>query len=234
LEAAVLTRSTCQGLEREVADPDPDDALARADRSPAAPTDPSGLVDVPASTFLTSQRLWYRAPEPFDAPLVASWRNDPRVRRTTSPRFPSAQEAARKWIEEKNPSEREKANNHATLVFGRKGTVEPIGYAGLFAINWIDRSAEFGIAIGPAHWSQGYGREVARLVLDYGFGELNLHRVELLVVASNPGGIKAYQAAGFVHEGTKRQAALVDGRFEDLLVMGALRDEGGQASRSPG
>ncbi len=181
-----------------------------------------------------SERLWYRAPEPSDAPLIASWRNDPRVRRTTSPRFPSAHEAARKWIEDRNPSERGKANDHAAFVFGLTGTAQPIGYAGLFAINWIDRSAEFGIAVGPAHWSQGYGREVARQMLAYAFGELNLHRVELLhVVASNARGIKAYQAAGFVHEGTKRKAAFVDGRFEDLLLMGALCEEGVARASSP-
>jgi RimJ/RimL family protein N-acetyltransferase len=183
------------------------------------------MVELPASTFLVSRRLWYRSPEPDDAMLITSWRNDARVRRNMSPRFPSACQAARKWIEDQNPSERGKANYHASFMFGLKRTVEPIGFAGLFAINWIDRSAEFGIAIGPAHWGQGYGREVARQMLDYGFNELNLNRVELHVVASNARGIKAYQAAGFVHEGTKRKGVLVEGQFEDLLLMGALREE---------
>ena len=93
-------------------------------------------------------------------------------------------------------------------------------------LNWVVRRGEWGILIGePEHWNQGYGREVARRMLEYAFEELNLNRVELRVNAANPAGIKAYEAAGFVREGTLRQAGWVEGRYEDMLVMSVLREE---------
>jgi RimJ/RimL family protein N-acetyltransferase len=194
------------------------------------------VPEVPASTFFVSERLWYRAPEASDAPLLAAWWNDRRVRRwMTPPFFPCAAESVKQRLERLNPSERGKANDHAKFVFGRKGTTRigttrngtaaPIGDAGLYAIDWIDRQAEFGISIDPAHWNQGYGREVTGQMLRYAFDELNLHRVELRVIGNNFRGIKAYQACGFVHEGTKRQAAFLDGRWEDVLLMAVLREE---------
>lgn len=183
------------------------------------------MPDVPASTFIESERLWYRAPEASDAPLIASWRNNPRVRRTISRRFPSTAEATRKWIEGQNPSERGIANTHAALMFGPRGAADAIGYAGLFGIDWINRHAEFGITLDPAHWNRGFGREVTGRIVQYAFEELNLRRVELDVFSSNRGGINAYRAAGFVHEGTRRQSDSIDGRWEDVHFMAVLQQD---------
>jgi RimJ/RimL family protein N-acetyltransferase len=202
------------------------DKVTETEERSAPPGDNSAAVaDAPDSAFMISDRLWYRAPEASDAPRIAVWRTDPRMRRTTTPRFPLAVEAVRKWIENQNPWERGKANDHACFMFGLRGTAEAIGYAGLFAMDWLNRHAEFGVAVDAAHWNQGYGREATGQMLKYAFTELNLHRVELQVLASNTGGIKAYRAAGFVHEGTKRQVDFVDGHWEDVLLMAVLRDE---------
>jgi RimJ/RimL family protein N-acetyltransferase len=182
-------------------------------------------AELPQSTFMVSKRLWFRAPEAADAPLLAAWRNDPRLRRTTRPRFPSTAEAARTHIESRNPWQRGTVNDHADFVFGPMGASQPCGIAGLFGIDWLNRHAEFGITIGAAHWNRGYGREVAARMLEYAFEELNLRRVELQVFASNERAIKTYQAVGFVHEGTRRQADSIDGRWEDVLLMAVLLDE---------
>ncbi len=192
------------------------DGIAAPDPLPA---------DIPPTTFFVSERLWYRAPEPHDASQIAAWRNDPRIRRTTPPRFPCTPGTAEKWIATRNPWERGVANDHALFMFGPHGKGSAIGYMGLFAIDWLNQQADFGIAIDPAHWAQGYGREVTARLLEYAFLELNLHRIELTVLSSNPAGIRAYRSAGFVVEGTKRQADFVQGAWEDVLLMAVLREE---------
>jgi diamine N-acetyltransferase len=53
----------------------------------------------------------------------------------------------------------------------------------------------------------------------------DLPRIYLDVYQNNPRAIRSYQKAGFLHEGTKRQAAYKDGRYIDVLIMSVLRSE---------
>jgi RimJ/RimL family protein N-acetyltransferase len=53
----------------------------------------------------------------------------------------------------------------------------------------------------------------------------NLNRVFLRVFENNPGAIRLYEKAGFMHEGCLRQAEYQQGKFLDVLVMGILRSE---------
>jgi len=72
---------------------------------------------------------------------------------------------------------------------------------------------------------QGLGREVTRLVVAWGFGELRLHRIELEVLAFNARAIRCYLACGFRSEGVRREAELYPHGWQDLIVMGLLRSE---------
>jgi RimJ/RimL family protein N-acetyltransferase len=101
-----------------------------------------------------------------------------------------------------------------------------IGFVVLFNIKWSNQSAEMAIGIGvPEFRGKGYGGDALRLILNYAFNELNLHRVELTVIAYNTGAIRAYERAGFVREGVKRQAIQRSGQRFDLIGYGILRDE---------
>lgn len=77
----------------------------------------------------------------------------------------------------------------------------------------------------PKRRGMGLGQEVTRLVVEWGFAEFGLHRVELEVFAKNERAIRCYRACGFVHEGTRRQAELYPDGWHDFLVMGMLRDD---------
>jgi len=62
-------------------------------------------------------------------------------------------------------------------------------------------------------------------VLEYGFGQLQLHRIWLTVSECNSGAIRSYRKLGFTEEGTMRDACLRDGRYHNKVVMGLLRRE---------
>lgn len=72
---------------------------------------------------------------------------------------------------------------------------------------------------------QGYGTEALRLLLDFAFGELGLHRVELEVYSYNERARRSYLKCGFKEEGRLREAVIADGRRYDLVLMGILRAE---------
>ena len=96
----------------------------------------------------------------------------------------------------------------------------------LHGLNEHDRRASLAIGLlDPALLSRGLGTEATRLVLGHAFSELGLHRVSLRVLASNLRAIRCYEKCGFVHEGRERESGLVDGEWDDDLMMGILEDD---------
>ena len=179
------------------------------------------------ATFLESERLWFRAPQKSDAPLLTQYLQDPRVSRNLLiGRYPFNEEGELKWLERQAEPPAPDGKTDVVLAFGLKGESEPLGTVGFHRISMIHRNAEWGIFIGrPDQWGKGIGREVAAATLRYGFNTLNLNRIYLRVNADNERGIKSYRAAGFKHEGTMRSHTFVDGKYVDLHMMGILRDE---------
>ncbi|MEX0991160.1 MAG: GNAT family protein [Actinomycetota bacterium] len=101
----------------------------------------------------------------------------------------------------------------------------PIGICGLMDLDRHSRQGKAGIWIARDHWNAGAGTDAMRTLCRWGFGELNLHRIWLLVHSTNPRAIRAYEKVGFVKEGTQRDDHFIDGRFIDTHVMGLLEHE---------
>lgn len=98
-----------------------------------------------------------------------------------------------------------------------------LGHVGLYRLDSRVRKAEFAILIGDPEWrGRGLGRKVTSAVVNYGFSQLNLHRIELSVLATNEAAVKLYEGIGFAVEGTQRDAQFRDGRYVDLLLMAIL------------
>lgn len=85
--------------------------------------------------------------------------------------------------------------------------------------------ANLGYWVHPDHRGEGYATEAARLVVTHGFDELRLHRVSGTVHATNDASIRVLEKLGFVHEGTKRDDAFVDGAHVDREVYAVLREK---------
>ena len=101
-----------------------------------------------------------------------------------------------------------------------------VGMIGLSGSIIPHGEAFVGIGIGErALWGKGSGTDAMRVILRYGFTELNLRRVSLDVFEYNPRAIRSYEKAGFVHEGRVRQYLHRSSRRWDLVFMGILREE---------
>jgi RimJ/RimL family protein N-acetyltransferase len=75
---------------------------------------------------------------------------------------------------------------------------------------------------GPQVFGYGYGTEATRLVLDYAFDVVGLHRVHLEVFDFNPRGRRTYEKCGFRSEGVRRDALRWDGKWHDVICMAIL------------
>ena len=103
---------------------------------------------------------------------------------------------------------------------------EYLGGISLFRILPVDHNAELGIVIGNKdQWGKGHATEAMELIIDYGFKELNLHMIYLMVVSFNSRAETIYRRLGFVEEGTLRQRIYRDGAYHDLISLSLLRSE---------
>ena len=100
-----------------------------------------------------------------------------------------------------------------------------VGRALLFHVDELARSGEVGLALLPDFQGRGLGKDVLRVLLGYGFRSRNLHRLHLQTLASNEAGLRCYRAVGFVEEGRQREAAWLEGRYDDVVLMSVLRPE---------
>ncbi|MNI77853.1 Spermidine N(1)-acetyltransferase [compost metagenome] len=112
------------------------------------------------------------------------------------------------------------------LLIALKDNDEVIGDTAIQDMDRGNRTANLRIAIGdPEHQGKGYGREALLLMLDYGFGILNLHRIELEVYTYNKRAAHVYESVGFVREGVRRQTLYYNHEYHDVIVMSMLENE---------
>jgi UDP-4-amino-4,6-dideoxy-N-acetyl-beta-L-altrosamine N-acetyltransferase len=174
--------------------------------------------------MIYGERLRLRAAEREDIPRFVAWLNDPEVRQFLLINQPISQAWEERWFE--NMVNHSPAEQVLVIQIQDGSDWKAIGNTSFMDINATNRSAEIGIFIGEKScWNQGYGRETMRLMLKHGFETLNLHRIYLRVFEHNMRGIKAYEHAGFMHEGRMRQAQFQNGRYYDVLFMSVLSDE---------
>ncbi|MGO9193513.1 MAG: GNAT family N-acetyltransferase [Streptosporangiaceae bacterium] len=104
-------------------------------------------------------------------------------------------------------------------------TGELVGEALLWGIDLHNRSAHLGISLRPAFRGKHLGTDIVRVLCRYGFAVRGLHRLQVDTLADNDAMIGAATRAGFVLEGTLRQAAWVDGSFADEVILSLLATE---------
>jgi RimJ/RimL family protein N-acetyltransferase len=172
--------------------------------------------------FLVGERVYLRPVEPADADLLAACNNHPEVRVSFFTHTPTSRSLqARRAEEFYKPGA-----DYIPLVVCVLEDDTPIGIAAFHRVDLVSRATVYSIIIAePGQWRMGYGGEVTRLMLQYAFEILNLHRVQLHVWADNAPAIHVYEKAGFVKEGCLREAMCKEGKFYDFYVMGILEEE---------
>jgi RimJ/RimL family protein N-acetyltransferase len=103
---------------------------------------------------------------------------------------------------------------------------------GLFQIRSLEPgfgSAEWGFALGSMYWGSGIFVEGARLVLDFAFDVMGVHRVEARAAIRNGRGNGALRKIGAVQEGVLRRAFLRNGEYLDQVLWSIVSDDWMQA-----
>jgi ribosomal-protein-alanine N-acetyltransferase len=104
---------------------------------------------------------------------------------------------------------------------------------GIFQVRQLDadfRTAEWGFAVGSAHWGTGVFEDGAGLVLEFVFETLGVHRLEARAAVVNGRGNGALQKIGAVQEAVLRKSFQRNGQHLDQVLYSIL-DEDWQRSR---
>lgn len=101
-----------------------------------------------------------------------------------------------------------------------------IGTIGFHEVNVPARSATIYIGLGEKdYWGKGYGYDALRSFIDFLFNSWNLHRLTMKTWNGNKRASSCYQKLGFKLEGTLRDAYYVNGKYEDELIFGLLKED---------
>ena len=82
-----------------------------------------------------------------------------------------------------------------------------------------------GYLLGRPHWRKGYASEAIEPVLDYGFTQLGLDRVELWIHRDNQGSQQLGRRAGFSYKGAFPRKYPADDFVSETVVLGLRANE---------
>ena len=169
---------------------------------------------------LKTERLRLRPLIAADAPALLAIFSDPRVMRYWSTPPWAGIEQAQAFIE--RSQEAQQSGDALRLGIVRAGDGLLIGQCTLFSFSAQSRRAEIGYAMRAYAWGQGLMHEALCALLDHGFGEMQLNRIEADIDPRNAASARSLERLGFTREGLLRERWIVAGEVSDTALYGLL------------
>jgi ribosomal-protein-alanine N-acetyltransferase len=85
--------------------------------------------------------------------------------------------------------------------------------------------AELGYVLSREHRGKGLMPEAVRAVIRFGFGRMELNRIQARCVAENTASARVMEKVGMTYEGTLRESEYIKGAFWDIKIYSILRRE---------
>lgn len=173
---------------------------------------------------LTTDRLILRPFEPLDSPIVQRLAGDRAIADTTERiAHPYQNGMAESWIATHPQQFIER--KECTFAIVLKDGQQLIGGVSV-TLTMAHGRGELGYWIGREFWNHGYCTEAARIVVEYGFSGLGLHRILARHLTRNPASGRVMAKLGMLHEGRLRQHTRKWDVFEDVNVYGRIQQTG--------
>lgn len=100
-----------------------------------------------------------------------------------------------------------------------------IGTCGFTRIDTANNSAEIGYVLNPDFHRQGFGSEAVKRILEFGFEELGLNRIEARFMQGNEASLALMKGVGMTFEGYMRDLLFVKGEYKTVGVSSILKSE---------
>lgn len=153
-----------------------------------------------------------------DTDNVVRWRNDKKIVQNFIYRKNISKEEHLNWLHNKVET-----GQVIQFIICDLQTDKPLGSIYLQNFNETTRQAEEGIFLGEDEaYGRGIGTEAAKLMLEYAFTTLKLHKLTARVLSYNQGSRRMHEKAGYQKESYLKDELFLDGKYEDLIFYGAI------------
>lgn len=169
----------------------------------------------------TDGKIYLRPMTREDTDDIVRWRNTDAVRKNFIYQKLFTRESHEHWIDTMVDT-----GKVVQMIICECGTHRGVGSVFVRDIDPEHHKGEYGIFIGESSArGKGYGTAAARLMIQYAFTELSLHRLFLRVFADNGQAIGSYEKAGFVREAYLKDDVCINGEYRDIVLMAILNDK---------
>ncbi len=178
---------------------------------------------------LTTERLVLREFVEADWEALLAYHNDPRYLRFY-PQDGESEAGARLFVQRFVDQQKELPRTKFQLAACLRESGRLIGNAGIRVRSLGGhetgvRQADIGNEIDPNYWGLGYATEAAQAILNFGFQELQLHRIWAQVLAENSASQRVLEKLGMHLEGRLHEDEYFKGQRWDTLIYAILYDE---------
>lgn len=182
------------------------------------------MADPTVFPALATERLWLREIVDADAAALFAIHGNPQVMRWFGS-DPLADETAALLMIRTFAGWRQLVNPGTRWGLERKDQPGLIGSCGLFSWNRQWRKCTVGYELAPEATGQGLMTEALRAILEWGFAQMGVNRIDAQIHPANARSIRLASRLGFVEEGRLREVARWGGRQHDMLQFSLLRRE---------
>jgi len=170
---------------------------------------------------IEGETIYLRPITTEDTEDVLEWRNSPEVVNNFIYKKRITVQEHTSWLENKVFT----GKVHQFMIC-RKEDNASIGSVYIQNFDEENNKAEWGLFLDSDKTrSQGVGTQVGKLILDYAFGQLGLHKLHSRVLAYNKPCIRMNEKLGFRQEAYLREDLFINGKYEDLILYGALKGD---------
>lgn len=100
-----------------------------------------------------------------------------------------------------------------------------IGTCGFTRFDFANNSAELGYVINPEYRGRGIAPEALKRVIEFGFYELSLNRLEAKYIVGNDASRRVMEKVGMRFEGINRGSLLLRGEYRDVGVCSIIASD---------
>ncbi|RUL75926.1 GNAT family N-acetyltransferase [Dyella choica] len=177
--------------------------------------------------ILDTRRLLLRPLRKEDASIFFEVWSDPEAVRYFS--FPPMQDVEQAHARVADKLQSSSDGNSVICVIESKDTGEVLGDCALFNGVSHSRRAEIGYCLGRKYWGKGYMVEAADALIEHGFKQAGLRRIEADIDPRNLPSIQLVERLGFKREGYLRERWMIGGEVADTVLYGLIHSDRYQA-----
>ena len=116
-----------------------------------------------------------------------------------------------------------KSKNDYVFSIFQKADGKYLGQCAINQISWQNKLGRFALFITKENWGKGYAEEAIRLLINYAFKKLKIHKIWGVCWATNKKAWHIYKKIGFKKEGLLRDEYFWRGKYHDLLRIAIVR-----------